>query len=169
MQGVVEMFVCLGVFFFFNDTATTEIYTLSLHDALPISRAASLCRLRCQLSVVAACIFLVANLLGCSRSSIQTPESSRVYFEGSFELPLCFLRLANFQQQTAELFANRNKRSRRNRMLAQNVFGICRPAQHLNRFPLFAFACCYPSRSRLHLQVKMALEIIELGILRRVS
>src|SRR3712207_7284169 len=27
------------VFFFFNDTATTEIYTLSLHDALPISNA----------------------------------------------------------------------------------------------------------------------------------
>src|SRR2546430_12501522 len=27
----------LSVFFFFNDTATTEIYTLSLHDALPIS------------------------------------------------------------------------------------------------------------------------------------
>src|SRR2546427_9601745 len=30
-------------FFFFNDTATTEIYTLSLHDALPIS---SSCRYR---------------------------------------------------------------------------------------------------------------------------
>ena len=28
---------CFCVFFFFNDTATTEIYTLSLHDALPIS------------------------------------------------------------------------------------------------------------------------------------
>src|SRR5258708_35401213 len=27
-------------FFFFNDTATTEIYTLSLHDALPISQVA---------------------------------------------------------------------------------------------------------------------------------
>src|SRR2546430_7643982 len=26
-------------FFFFNDTATTEIYTLSLHDALPISNS----------------------------------------------------------------------------------------------------------------------------------
>src|SRR5256885_15381898 len=26
----------IGIFFFFNDTATTEIYTLSLHDALPI-------------------------------------------------------------------------------------------------------------------------------------
>src|SRR2546422_5772864 len=30
----------LFFFFFFNDTATTEIYTLSLHDALPISRSA---------------------------------------------------------------------------------------------------------------------------------
>src|SRR5260370_31064417 len=31
------VFVALFFFFFFNDTATTEIYTLSLHDALPIS------------------------------------------------------------------------------------------------------------------------------------
>src|SRR2546429_7311166 len=31
------MIVCSFFFFFFNDTATTEIYTLSLHDALPIS------------------------------------------------------------------------------------------------------------------------------------
>src|SRR6266581_9530454 len=37
-----ECFVCswgFCFFFFFNDTATTEIYTLSLHDALPISPA----------------------------------------------------------------------------------------------------------------------------------
>src|SRR3989449_9394909 len=33
MHGVAPL-----LFFFFNDTATTEIYTLSLHDALPISR-----------------------------------------------------------------------------------------------------------------------------------
>src|SRR2546426_7572736 len=34
------------LFFFFNDTATTEIYTLSLHDALPIScsRAVNCCQ-----------------------------------------------------------------------------------------------------------------------------
>src|SRR5258708_22243310 len=31
------MFYPKLLFFFFNDTATTEIYTLSLHDALPIS------------------------------------------------------------------------------------------------------------------------------------
>ena len=42
--GSAEELVCLfvsqggalGLVFFFNDTATTEIYTLSLHDALPI-------------------------------------------------------------------------------------------------------------------------------------
>src|SRR5438445_13861520 len=32
-----QFLACLS-FFFFNDTATTEIYTLSLHDALPISK-----------------------------------------------------------------------------------------------------------------------------------
>src|SRR5260370_14251292 len=39
--GVDETVSCAArhVFFFFNDTATTEIYTLSLHDALPISCA----------------------------------------------------------------------------------------------------------------------------------
>ena len=31
------LFFYVFFFFFFNDTATTEIYTLSLHDALPIS------------------------------------------------------------------------------------------------------------------------------------
>src|SRR5688572_32455222 len=34
MLRVASLVFC---FFFFNDTATTEIYTLSLHDALPIS------------------------------------------------------------------------------------------------------------------------------------
>src|SRR5689334_24538675 len=42
----------LITFFFFNDTATTEIYTLSLHDALPICSSTNCARLpmrRCRL------------------------------------------------------------------------------------------------------------------------
>src|SRR5689334_23717518 len=35
-----------SLFFFFNDTATTEIYTLSLHDALPICGVAGLDHVR---------------------------------------------------------------------------------------------------------------------------
>src|SRR2546428_14188113 len=34
-----QLYFLFCFFFFFNDTATTEIYTLSLHDALPISAA----------------------------------------------------------------------------------------------------------------------------------
>src|SRR2546421_860812 len=33
---MLELHIVFSFFFFFNDTATTEIYTLSLHDALPI-------------------------------------------------------------------------------------------------------------------------------------
>src|SRR3712207_7007151 len=36
MSGMFMLIYCFVSFFFFNDTATTEIYTLSLHDALPI-------------------------------------------------------------------------------------------------------------------------------------
>src|SRR3712207_3018616 len=42
--------LCLIVFFF-NDTATTEIYTLSLHDALPISRVGRLDRVPAAIGV----------------------------------------------------------------------------------------------------------------------
>src|SRR5216683_3953892 len=41
-------------FFFFNDTATTEIYTLSLHDALPISGSGSLVAARSRLGRASA-------------------------------------------------------------------------------------------------------------------
>src|SRR2546423_183897 len=50
MDDCMLPFPCLidcysALFFFFNDTATTEIYTLSLHDALPISTwRSSACR-----------------------------------------------------------------------------------------------------------------------------
>src|SRR4051812_36090424 len=36
-------FLLIFFFFFFNDTATTEIYTLSLHDALPICFGGATC------------------------------------------------------------------------------------------------------------------------------
>src|SRR5438128_4715620 len=45
----ISYFTLVFFFFFFNDTATTEIYTLSLHDALPISQAVNDQRGRLQL------------------------------------------------------------------------------------------------------------------------
>src|SRR5256885_14951501 len=65
LRGAVVLFV----FFFFNDTATTEIYTLSLHDALPIS---VLHLVMCSLlvSVVGA----VLGSAGMHRSEEHTSE-----------------------------------------------------------------------------------------------
>src|SRR6266567_8970192 len=62
--------------FFFNDTATTEIYTLSLHDALPISRT---CRRRRSSSSVstsrpASCSMTPPPRMPCSRSEEHTSE-----------------------------------------------------------------------------------------------
>src|SRR6266542_6899112 len=49
MLVLCEIVCFLYVFFFFNDTATTEIYTLSLHDALPIRpRGVAPARRRCR-------------------------------------------------------------------------------------------------------------------------
>src|SRR2546426_7492208 len=48
--------------FFFNDTATTEIYTLSLHDALPISLPARRAPLSCRARRPSAC----APARGCA-------------------------------------------------------------------------------------------------------
>src|SRR3712207_7924282 len=44
MRWHLVVFMCF--FFFFNDPATTEIYPLSLHDALPICRPPARCRPR---------------------------------------------------------------------------------------------------------------------------
>src|SRR6266550_9154249 len=58
-------------FFFFNDTATTEIYTLSLHDALPISsrRVTGICMV-----AVAATGFAARSASGTARSEEHTSE-----------------------------------------------------------------------------------------------
>src|SRR2546430_11756475 len=54
----------LRCFFFFNDTATTEIYTLSLHDALPISGLLAEVAALCLLLPLAALRLPGQNLSG---------------------------------------------------------------------------------------------------------
>src|SRR2546422_7600685 len=63
-------------FFFFNDTATTEIYTLSLHDALPIS--VILCRpaprSETGRSRPPACLHPAENRHACHRRGCHLPD-----------------------------------------------------------------------------------------------
>src|SRR2546430_8959209 len=68
---MVEVFI----FFFFNDTATTEIYTLSLHDALPISHRAPSARAgTLGIGFIGAGNFAKAVLLPAFRSEEHTSE-----------------------------------------------------------------------------------------------
>src|SRR5688572_31517466 len=66
------LIIVIIVFFFFNDTATTEIYTLSLHDALPIWHLPASSRSRCRMAV--------------SRSSPRTCRCGRRSEEHTSEL-----------------------------------------------------------------------------------
>src|SRR5438034_7951594 len=68
------------LFFFFHDTATTQIYTLSLHDALPISFASATLALRCRPSTASCCFRglrrwpCVSNAMWRTRSEEHTSE-----------------------------------------------------------------------------------------------
>src|SRR6266540_7291971 len=64
----------LFFFFFFNDTATTEIYTLSLHDALPISGSCSPARRRRRLDSRASPARSPPRPRSCRRSEEHTSE-----------------------------------------------------------------------------------------------
>src|SRR3989449_9110899 len=58
----------LSLLFFFNDTATTEIYTLSLHDALPICRWGPLLFMIC---LIGGGLWLVARDMRAHSSRLR--------------------------------------------------------------------------------------------------
>src|SRR5438309_11449392 len=63
-------------FFFFNDTATTEIYTLSLHDALPISQTAR----RSAMPEFCLWMILLLPLLGDRKSTRLNSSHSSISY-----------------------------------------------------------------------------------------
>src|SRR6266508_6898990 len=87
-------------FFFFNDTATTEIYTLSLHDALPISTVAPVSSNRSRLRTASSPL---ASSHGPSRSEEHTSElQSRGHL-------VCRLLLEKKKKNRKIIFSNKKK------------------------------------------------------------
>src|SRR5258707_9246214 len=78
----------LSFFFFFNDTATTEIYTLSLHDALPISNSVS----------VASTTEMVPRLLTVSPLSVAVVGATTPVLAATCRVPL-----TRSEEHTSEL------------------------------------------------------------------
>src|SRR5258708_27894012 len=77
---VVSVGTLVSFFFFFNDTATTEIYTLSLHDALPIlaSMGATFSMRSICLTRLCACLALEALALKRDRKSTRLNSSHQI-------------------------------------------------------------------------------------------
>src|SRR5215475_15917927 len=96
VYDVVSLVFCL-FFFFFNDTATTEIYTLSLHDALPIS-----CCWSCR------CARCCSASPACPRSEEHTSELQ------SRENLVCRLLLEKKKKQQKDKTAPTQKQYREN-------------------------------------------------------
>src|SRR2546430_12437448 len=65
------------IFFFFNDTATTEIYTLSLHDALPILAAWRASRTRTGVGVLCSPISIT---MGDRKSTRLNSSHSQISY-----------------------------------------------------------------------------------------
>src|SRR2546427_13291563 len=72
------------LFFFFNDTATTEIYTLSLHDALPISNdkplSGEVLLGRCVQGAFAPSIDFSASVIGDRKSTRLNSSHSQISY-----------------------------------------------------------------------------------------
>ena len=86
-------------FFFFNDTATTEIYTLSLHDALPISIQPYASRIDERDSQLPTILFV------CSMNSVRSPMAAalaRYLFPGKL-----IARSAGARSGKADSFVHR--------------------------------------------------------------
>src|SRR5438445_1836857 len=60
------------LFFFFNDTATTEIYTLSLHDALPISNVFEMAATETITSII------LIKLIRVSLGTVRHPRRFKI-------------------------------------------------------------------------------------------
>src|SRR2546430_12646659 len=68
----------MSFFFFFNDTATTEIYTLSLHDALPICRAQP--RSRPPIVAWCSCAAMRMGVFGDRKSTRLNSSHSQISY-----------------------------------------------------------------------------------------
>src|SRR2546429_3202856 len=92
--------------FFFNDTATTEIYTLSLHDALPIfcvMEAIKLCRLDTPI------IFIEARIKMIGVSNLQDRKSGSAGMPRPISYAVFCLKKKNIDWRPGNLHQRRNR------------------------------------------------------------
>src|SRR2546430_12109115 len=105
-------------FFFFNDTATTEIYTLSLHDALPIYYLTN-----CPPNIQVSCSVWGINIQNCpGQTEQQDRKSTRLN--------------SSHSQISYAVFCLKKKKNRNQKFTMQQFFSV-----------VHAIACCFEATS----------------------
>src|SRR5690349_24154587 len=89
--------------FFFNDTATTEIYTLSLHDALPIFEALSFGGMTTFLTPSSR-----ANTPACAGPAPPNAKSTKSRGSNPFSTVILRMMSARSEEHTSELQSRRD-------------------------------------------------------------
>src|SRR5216683_8193324 len=93
-------------FFFFNDTATTEIYTLSLHDALPI------CSSECSPTSVARRQYSLRSSATCCSSCRSEEHTSELQSRSDLVCRLLLEKKKNNTKNTSNPIKKHNKNYR---------------------------------------------------------
>src|SRR6266540_7524150 len=101
------LYTYMFFFFFFNDTATTEIYTLSLHDALPISAPDLLDGRPCQTFAG------VDDWLPGRHVLVQRSEEHTSELQSHHDL-VCRLLLEKKKTKKNKINANKKKQKKKN-------------------------------------------------------
>src|SRR2546421_9647419 len=99
-------------FFFFNDTATTEIYTLSLHDALPISKNAE---------------FISASRSSTSKSMAgysETPLLKKLGIKSGFHIDRKSTRLNSSHDQISYAVFCLKKKNKHDRQCCHSTYKV---------------------------------------------
>src|SRR5437870_13574934 len=105
-----------------------------------LARGIRLRRLRGQFRIKSLSALLVSALFRGECCAIQSSESPRLNLERSLKLLPRFFCSAEFQQQTSELFPDRDERAGRGRVLAEHVFRVGGAAQHFECVIFLAFS-----------------------------
>src|SRR5438045_7396733 len=114
-----RVFYVLYFFFFFNDTATTEIYTLSLHDALPISSPPQIIGTPMESSTV-------VKKFRCCRDRRSEEHTSELQ---SLRHLVCRLLLEKKKKKKIEKQQHDEKKYQKLPLVAQQATGLGRTSQ----------------------------------------
>src|SRR6266480_5887404 len=105
--------LCPRCLFFFNDTATTEIYTLSLHDALPICLP--------WVAAVAWIVFVLITSVTERTTAIEPISVPKSLAESGYTPDVAAQRLRDAMNRYAKKAINRFLTSRDSEMKAANI------------------------------------------------